>query len=113
MGYRSRAGEWCWGNYVTTLDWAAPEGTDLGFSETPNQHKCGHIIQLDSGNYAIQPNNRCRMFTPFFTTKPYGSAAKRVINTHVWTVEDTSKWKVSDDNRFNYDTIENDDSNSV
>ena len=115
MGYRRRDGEWEWGRYLMTLDWAAadPNAGDYGFSETPDQHKCGHIIELDSGNYAIQPNNRCRIFTPFFTTKPYGSAAKRSINTRVWTVEDTAKWRLSDDNRFNYDTTETDDSHSM
>jgi hypothetical protein len=106
MGYMGHDGEWKWGNYLMTLDWA-----DGGFSETPNQHKCGHIIELDSGNYAIQPNNRCRVFTPFFTTKPYGSAAKRKFNTRIWSAESTG-WKLKDDN-WNYETTKTDDSNPV
>ena len=28
-------------------------------SEIPHEHKCAHIIALNNGNYAAQPNNRC------------------------------------------------------
>ena len=105
MGYRDRSAEWQWGTYMMTIDWAAEDKNvpDLGFSEAPGQHKCGHMIRLDSGNFAIQPNNRCRMFDPSFTTKPYGTTIRRQLNSSYWTVEDTNRWSLSDDERYDYD----------
>ena len=43
-----------------TVDWAHPETNilDTDHSEIPHEHKCAHIIALDDGNYAAQPNNR-------------------------------------------------------
>ena len=113
MGYKDRTGEWQWGTYGFTLDWAAEDKNiaDLGFAEAAGQHKCGHFIWLDSGNFAIQPNNRCRMFDPSFTTKPYGTAAKRMLNTHSWTVENTAKWVLSDDQTYDYDVKKNENEN--
>jgi hypothetical protein len=48
------------GEYLFTIDWAHPESNivDTEHSEIPDQHKCGHVLALDNGNYAIQPNNR-------------------------------------------------------
>ena len=31
---------------------------DTEHSEIPQEHKCAHILELDNGNYAAQPNNR-------------------------------------------------------
>jgi hypothetical protein len=56
----------------------------------------------DDGNYAIQPNNRVRLFDPSFTTKT-GTLIERFVNTRKWDVEDANKWKTSDDNRYHYD----------
>jgi hypothetical protein len=49
-----------YGEYLFTIDWAHPESNilDTEHSEIPDQHKCGHVLALDNGNYAIQPNNR-------------------------------------------------------
>jgi hypothetical protein len=56
----------------------------------------------DDGNYAIQPNNRVRLFDPSFTTKNV-NLIDRFVNTRKWDVEDANKWKTSDDNRYHYD----------
>jgi hypothetical protein len=93
------------GTYQFTLDWTHPDKNipNHGFSEAAGQHKCGHFIKLDSGNYAIQPNNRIRCFEPSFVTKPGQNVIDRKLNNTVWTVENTAKWVLSDDDRYDYE----------
>lgn len=108
MRYIDRNKQWQEGVYMFTLDWSQEDRNiaDLGFSEAPGQHKCGHVIQLDSGNYAIQPNNRCRLFEPSFVTKPNKNVIDRKLNSHIWSVENTSKWVLSDDDRYDYEVTQ-------
>ena len=103
MTYVARSGEFVNGKYLFTLDWHSPDSNQInaGFSENPGQHKCGHVILRDDGNYAIQPNNRVRLFDPSFTTKK-GTLIERLINTRLWDVEDADKWRTSDDDRYEY-----------
>jgi len=93
MSYRDRNRNVVSGKYLFTLDWHNPESNRLddGYSETPNEHKCGHVIQRDDGNYAIQPNNRVRVFEPSFANKK-DLVIGRLINDRVWDVEDMEKW---------------------
>jgi hypothetical protein len=42
-----------YGTYVTTLDWSGPGTT----AEVAHEHKCLHLIKLENGQYALQPNN--------------------------------------------------------
>jgi len=88
-----------------TLDWSQEDRNiaDVGFSEVPGQHKCGHVIKLDNGNFAIQPNNRIRAFEPSFVTKPGQNVIERKLGTSMWSVENTSKWVLSDDDRYDYE----------
>ena len=54
------------GKYLFTVDFAHPESNivDTDHSEVPHEHKCAHILALDDGNYAAQPNNRfCLLYT--------------------------------------------------
>lgn len=110
MRYINRNQQWVEGTYMFTLDWAQEDKNiaDYGFSEVPGQHKCGHVIRLDNGNFAIQPNNRIRAFEPSFVTKPGQNIIERKLNTKYWTVENTSKWVLSDDDRFDYEVKEKD-----
>ncbi len=107
--YLNREKEWSEGKYLFTIDWAHEDRTipNVGYSEIPGQHKCGHVIELDSGNFAIQPNNRCRAFEPSFVTKPGQNVIKRRLGTNYWTVEDTAKWVLSDDDRYDYEVETN------
>ena len=59
--YIGKDKKWHHGKYLFTVDWAHPDGNiiDSDHSEIPHEHKCAHIIALDDGNYAAQPNNRC------------------------------------------------------
>ena len=56
------------GKYLFTIDWGHPDANILNsdHSEIPHEHKCAHIIALDNGNYAAQPNNRCIWDAPTF-----------------------------------------------
>jgi len=111
MTYVSRNGDFVNGKYLFSLDWHAPENNILnsGFSMNPGQHKCGHVIKRDDGNFAIQPNNRVRLFDPSFTTKD-GNLINRLINTRQWDVEDASKWRTSDNDAYHYDVNFTDES---
>jgi hypothetical protein len=92
MSYRDRQKNVVQGKYLFTLDWHNPDSNRLddGYSETPNEHKCGHVIQRDDGNFAIQPNNRVRVFEPSFANRK-DLVIGRVINDRVWDVEDEEK----------------------
>ena len=96
------------GKYLFTLDWSQEDANilDVGFSQIPGQHKCGHVIQLDDGNYAIQPNNRVRLFEPSFVTKWDKIVIDRKLGTEYWSVEDKDRWILSDDDRYEYDIEE-------
>jgi len=109
MRYIDREKKWSEGTYMFTLDWSQEDKniTDLGFSEVPGQHKCGHVIKLDNGNFAIQPNNRVRAFEPSFVTKPGQNIIERRLGTEMWSVENTSKWVLSDDDRYEYEVKQN------
>ena len=60
---------------------------DTDHSEIPHEHKCAHILALDDGNYAAQPNNRCIWDIPSFTVKDNIPDWK--VQTYEWNVEDT------------------------
>ena len=58
------------GQYLFTVDWAHPETNILNteHSEIPQEHKCAHILALENGNYAAQPNNRIIWHVNSYTT---------------------------------------------
>ena len=92
MSYKDRQKNVVQGKYLFTLDWHNSDSNRLddGYSETPNEHKCGHVIQRDDGNFAIQPNNRVRVFEPSFANRK-DLVIGRIINDRVWDVEDEEK----------------------
>jgi hypothetical protein len=104
MLYRDRNGAEISGRYLMTLDWHNPDANvlDTGYSESPDQHKCGHLIEREDGNYAIQPNNRCRLFEPSFTTKMGENLIDRLVNTNLWDVEDAAKSVTEDSDAYEY-----------
>ena len=96
------------GEYLFTVDWAHPEPNilDTEHSEIPDQHKCGHVLALDNGNFAIMPNNRILWSIPSFTTS--SSVPDYKVQTTVWNVE--NKGLVTDDtDKFFYDIIKKDE----
>jgi hypothetical protein len=86
------------GKYLFTLDWTIGDFNELnfGYADVPGQHKCGHVIELDDGNYAIQPNNRLKVFETEFVDTPDENLVDRLVNTHKWSVETDEKWIVTE-----------------
>ena len=52
------------GTYICTLDnyHADPDAVDYSTSETPAEHKAFNLIELETGQFALYPNNRCRVY---------------------------------------------------
>ena len=94
------------GKYLFTVDWAHPESNivDTDHSEIPHEHKCAHILALDDGNYAAQPNNRLIWDIPSFTVKDEIPDWK--VQTSEWNVEDTRRWRTEDTDKFFYNIEE-------
>ena len=73
--------------YLFTIDWGHPEGNilDTEHSEIPAEHKCAHILALDDGNYAAQPNNRILWDAPNYTVGD--GVPDYSVQTTKWNVE--------------------------
>ena len=95
-----------YGSYLFTIDWAHPDANilDTDHSEIPHEHKCAHIIALDDGNFAAQPNNRCIWDLPSFTVKDNIPDWK--VQSNEWNVEDSGKWRTADTDDFFYEIEE-------
>ena len=104
--YIGKDKKWHTGSYLFTVDWAHPESNIVNteHSEIPHEHKCAHIIALDDGNYAAQPNNRIIWDIPSFTVKDQVPDWK--VQTSEWNVEDSGKWKTEDTDKFFYEIEE-------
>jgi hypothetical protein len=85
-----RDGEWRSGIYLFTIDdyVAEPNGINVGYSEDLDS-KCFHFIEMDCGNFCIQPNNLLRWHNADFI-KPYDkeSPPKIKINNPRMSSED-------------------------
>jgi len=88
------------GEYLFTIDWAHPEPNilDTEHSEIPQEHKCGHVLALDNGNYAIQPNNRILWNVPSFTTATHWPDYK--VQSSYWNVENKDFISEDSNNMF-------------
>ena len=93
------------GKYLFTLDWTIGDFNELnfGYADVPGQHKCGHVIQLNDGNYAIQPNNRLKVFETEFVDSPDENIIARLVNTHKYSVETDEKWIVTEKEAGSFD----------
>ena len=100
--YIGKDKRWYHGNYLFTVDWGHPEGNivDTDHSEIPHEHKCAHILALENGNYAAQPNNRLIWSVPSFTVKDEVPDWK--VQTSDWTVENSRRWTTEDSDKFFY-----------
>ena len=98
-----------YGAYLFTIDWGHPDANiiDTDHSEIPHEHKCAHIIALDDGNFAAQPNNRCIWDLPSFTVK--NNVPDWKVQTNEWNVEDSGQWRTADTDDFFYEIEEQKD----
>ena len=108
---RVKNGVWVSGNYLWTIQWGADmtHAVDLTLAEDASEHKSAHFIELDSGEYAFQPNNRIRWYEPSFVTKEFPEKPDYKVNTQEWSSESYNRWQTSDDDRWAYDIKENPD----
>jgi len=100
--YRGKDKNFYSGNYLFTVDWAHPEPNilDVEHSQIPQEHKCAHILALDNGNFAAQPNNRILWHVNNYTTESDWPDYK-VQNT-VWDVEGAD-WITEDTDKMFYE----------
>jgi hypothetical protein len=96
------------GQYLFTIDWAHPDPStlDVEHSEIPQEHKCAHILALDNGNFAAQPNNRILWHVAHYTTDNCWPDYK-VQNTY-WDAENKN-FVAEDTDRMFYDIIKKED----
>ena len=92
-------GNWYLGRYMMTFDWYGNP-----YSDEPGEggYKTAHLIALDNGHFALQPNNRMRWWEPSFVTKPFDKPPDYLTNTHVWHCETRHKWATPDDDKYFY-----------
>ena len=104
--YWGKDRKWHTGSYLFKVDWAHPDSNivDTDHSEVPQEHKCAHIMALDDGNYAAQPNNRILWHIPSFTVR--NEVPDWKVNHKVWSVEDSREWRTADTDKFFYDIEE-------
>jgi len=94
------------GTYAFTIQWGANENTgmDLTLAEDFQEHKSHHLIMLDNGLFALQPNNRIvKWYEPSFVTKDYDGPHWK-INTQEYSCEQHDKWMTEDSDNYLYNT---------
>ena len=98
------------GDYLFTLDWASPDSNilDIEHSEIPQEHKCAHVLALDNGNFAAQPNNRIIWNIPSFTVKD--NWPDYSVQTTYWNVENKGLVTEDSDKMF-YEVNKKDEDN--
>lgn len=92
------------GKYMFTLDGCSPDPRipDFTFVETMDEHKSYNLLQLDNGQFALQPNNRCQFFDPALNPQEIKTPNFKVATTK-YTVEDKAKWRLGDTTDVTYD----------
>jgi hypothetical protein len=90
--------------YLFTLDHAHPDKSiiNTGYSECPEDHKSFNILQLDNGQYAAQPNNRCLFYDAASNPVEMKFPDFKVC-TKYYICELNPKWNLGDSDRVMYD----------
>lgn len=89
-----------WGSYMMTFDWE-----DNVYSNTPQDYKNAHLIKLDNGCFALQPNNRILWKDSNFITKPINEKdiPKYKVDKKVFICENSDRWVSEHSDCFYYD----------
>jgi hypothetical protein len=92
------------GEYLFTLDTCNPDPRipDFTFSETVDEHKSYNVLKLANGQFALQPNNRCRFYDPAFNPQDMKFPDFKVA-TRKYRVEQYAKWRLGDTSSVTYD----------
>jgi hypothetical protein len=95
--------QWYQGNYMFTVDnCASDEHLDMGDSENPEDHKSYNFLELDNGQYAAQPNNRCIFLDAASNPKEMLFPDFKVC-TKKYIVEQNPKWAIGDADTVMYE----------
>ena len=99
--------QWYRGNYFATINWGSSDiNTDITLAEDPLEHKSHHIILLENGQIALQPNNRVRWYEPSFVTKEFPSKPDYLVNKAWFNCEGYDKWHTEDSDAMFYDNVD-------
>ena len=92
-----------WGNYLMTFDWYRNS-----YSDEPSQYKSLHMIELDNGNFTLQPNNRIYWKNMSFVTKSFPKTPDFLVDNKEWRCEGVSdRWIIDgEDDQYYYDLKE-------
>lgn len=92
-----RSGEIVGGSYLFTIDWHGTQDAedvgDIGW-------KCGHVIELDDGNIAIQPNNRIRWADASFVDLSASWPPDYKTIDYTMRCEQHGRWQITTDDMF-------------
>jgi hypothetical protein len=92
------------GDYLFTVDHASPDTNilDTSYSEWPEDHKSYNFIELENGQYAAQPNNRCLFLDASSNPKELMFPDFKVC-TKKYVVETRPKWALGDSDTVTYE----------
>ena len=87
--------------YLFTIDFCN-SSTLSGLSETPNEWKMFHVLELNSGNYCIYPQNRIQFMDASLCRQEDVTSIGYKVNQTKYVCEDGNKWSVSNDEDYLY-----------
>jgi hypothetical protein len=101
--YYGKDRQFHFGKYLFTVDFAEPDANclDVTFSEGVQEHKSFNFIQLDNGQFACQPNNRCLWYDVSLVPAELKHPDFK-IPTEVYSVENRAKWSAGGDDSWFY-----------
>jgi hypothetical protein len=81
------------GSYIATIDnyHESTNEPDCSTSELPDEHKSFNLIKLENGQFALYPNNRCRIYDISMTPNEVKTPDFKV-STQWYQVENGVKW---------------------
>jgi hypothetical protein len=87
------------GSYICTLDnyHANPDVLDYSTSEIPEEHKSFNLINLENGQFALYPNNRCHIYDISLTPEE-PKIPDFKVSTEYYQVENGVPWGRLGDN---------------
>ena len=96
------------GTYICTLDnyHDDPDVIDYSTSEIPAEHKSFNVLELENGQFALYPNNRCRIFDISLTPQE-PKIPDFKVSTEFYQVENGINWgRLGDTDEYFWETPE-------